>query len=137
MGEAVLSALLTVLIFIVMGRDVLHARLCSLRSDLMIIVGITLGVSATVWVGFFALLASEFGDWLRKKKEASPYAVALASPIFADLLGFLILLFAACATSSFLLTLTVFVLTYDLVNFITMIRNVIGLIGLWQDHAMG
>jgi len=132
LGEIVLACLLTVLGFLIVGQNDLQARLCSLRGDLMIIVGIALGISATVWVGFFALLASEFGGWLRKRNETSPYAVALASPIFVDLLGFLVLLFAGCSASSLLVRSTVIVLIYDLINVVTMIRNVIGLIALWE-----
>ena len=132
LGEIVLASLLTVLVFIVVAQNDLQARLCCIRGDLMLIVGIALGISATVWVGFFALLASEFGAWLRKRNATSPYAVGLASPIFADLLGFLVLLFAGCSASSLLLRSTVFVLIYDLINVVTMIRNVIGLIVLWE-----
>ena len=132
LGEAVLTCLLSVLVFLVVSQNILRVRLCSLRGDLMLIVGIALGLSATVWVGFFALLGSEFGAWLRKKSESSPYAVALASPILADLLGLLVLLFAGCSASFFLLCSTVFILIYDLMNVVTMIRNVIGLIVLWE-----
>ncbi|MGA8151805.1 MAG: hypothetical protein WB952_12705 [Terriglobales bacterium] len=131
-GELILALLVSVLLFSFAPRAVLHEHLCSLRTDLMLILGIALGIGATVWVGFFALLGGEFGAWLRKKNEASHYSLALAAPIFSYLLGFLLLLFTACLESSWLTRMNVLVLTYDLINFITMIRNVNGVVRLWQ-----
>lgn len=131
-GEAVLAGLVSALLFAIAGHDVLHERLCNLRSDLMLGVGVALGISATIWVGFFALLSSEFGAWLRQKNEAVSYSWALATPILAYLLGLLILMFTACSVSLSLLELNVFVLIYDLINCLTTIRNVNGLVGLWQ-----
>jgi hypothetical protein len=131
-GEIVLACLVSGLLFAIVGHDVLHNRLCSFRSDLMLSVGAGLGISATIWVSFFAVLPTEFGAWLRKKDEAVPYSWALATPILSYLLGLLSLLFTACSESVVLLQLNVFVLSYDLINFVTLIRNVNGLIGLWQ-----
>ena len=98
----------------------------------MLIVGIASGISTAVWVGFLALLSSEFGSWLRKKNEAVSYSRALATPILGYLLGLLFLLFVGCSQSALYLKLSVVVLTYDLINCVTMIRNVNGLVGLWQ-----
>ena len=131
-GELVLAVLVSVLLFVAAQQGVLQSQLCRLRNDLMLIVGIALGISATVWVGFLALLSSEFGVWLRKKNEAFSYSRALAVPLFGDLVGILLLLLAACSESLWLVKMNVFILIYDLINFVTLIRNVNGLVRLWQ-----
>lgn len=132
LGEAILAILASVLLFLIFGRVELHDRLCGLRSDLMTAVGIALGVSATVWVGFFAMLSSEFGKWLRVENQSFSYSRALAAPIFANLVGLLLLVFSACSDSLPSLVIGVVVLVYDLINFVTMVRNVNGLVGLWE-----
>jgi hypothetical protein len=131
-GEIVLAFLISGLLFAAVGGGVMHERLCNLRGDLILIVGVAAGISTTVWAGFLALLSNEFGAWLRKKNEAVWYSRAFATPIFGYLLGLLILLFAGCSQSGLYLRLNVLVLTYDLINCVTMIRNVNGLIALWQ-----
>lgn len=110
----------------------LHERLCSLRADLIVIAGGALAISVAVWGIFLAMLNSDFGAWLRQRNQASAYSRALATPIFGDLLGILLLLFSACSESRTLVKLNVFVLTYDLINLVTMVRNMNGLVGLWQ-----
>lgn len=132
LGELILALLLAVLTFVLAGVPIVAQRTCALRGDLMLAVGGVLSLSATVWVGFFALLVSKFGSWLRSRGQASAYAKALATPILADLIGFILLLLLTCPPSTVMIRLVLFVLFYDLINVVTMIRNVIGLISLWE-----
>ena len=130
--EVILASLSCWLVFILQDEEKLRVHLCGLRPDLMVIVGGALATAVAVWAILVGILTSDFGTWLRKKGEAAAYSRGLAVPIFAYLLGLLFLVFEGCPKTIPMLVLLVFVLLYGLINFITMIRNVNGLIRLWQ-----
>jgi hypothetical protein len=130
--EVILASLLCWLLFRFVGQETLRIRLCALRSDLLLIFGVALAAAIAVWAIFVDILRGEFGAWLRKKGEARAYSTGLTAPVFVYLAGLLVLLFEECPKTLSALILTVFVLLYGLINFVTMIRNVNGLVGLWQ-----
>ena len=130
--EIILASLSCWAVFILVGQDTVCTRLCSLRPELLGIVGGALAAAVGVWAILFDILRGEFGAWLREKEEASAYSAGLATPIFVFLLGLLVLLFDDCPEKLFASALAVFVLMYGLINFVTMIRNVSGLVRLWQ-----
>jgi hypothetical protein len=100
--------------------------------DLILTFGVAIAISVAVWGIFLTVLTSEFGAWLRKRGEADHYARALAIPIFIDLLALLWLLFMIPANSVTTLVASIFLLVYGLINFITMIRNINGVVRLGQ-----
>jgi hypothetical protein len=130
--ELLLAALLSLLAFLLFGRETLHKNLCSLRGDLTVSFEVLLGTAVAVWVGFLAMLATSFGRWLRRKKEAYAYAVGLAAPAFIYFFALMVLVFTICSEGRAFVVLNVCILIYGLINFITMIRNINGLVGLWQ-----
>jgi len=127
-----LAALITFLLFRVLQGDRIHAALCGVRSDLLLGLGVLLGITAAVWAVLLGMLATEFGRWLRQKGEALPYTTALAAPIFVSSFAFMMVMLAGCSDSRYVLYLDTFALVYVLINLVTMVRNVIGLVGLWQ-----
>jgi hypothetical protein len=78
------------------------------------------------------MLATAFGRWLRRKKEAYAYSVALAVPALIYFSALMVLVFTICSESRHWVVLNVFILIYGLINFVTMIRNINGLVRLWQ-----
>ncbi len=130
--ELLLAALLSFLAFLLFGREALHKNLCSLRGDLIVGFEVLLATGVTVWIGFLAMLATGFGRWLRRKKEAYAYAVALAAPALIYFSALMVLVFTICSEGRYWVVLNVFILIYGLINFITMIRNINGLVRLWQ-----
>jgi len=133
LGELVLSVLSTWLVLRFFDAAAVQERLCVLRPDLLLAVGIGLAAAVAVWAIFAGILAGDFGVWLREKGEASAYSRALATPIFAYLLILVFLLFAGCPKAPLSTNFAVLLLLYALINFVTMIRNVNGLVLLWQD----
>ncbi len=132
LGEWVLVGLVTALLFFVFGTDIVRKGLCDRRSDLMLSLGIAVGVTAAIWGVFFAVLATEFGAWLRKRDQASSYSRGLATPIFASLAAFAVLLFTPSSPSKPLVVADTVLLLYAAVNLVTLVRNVNGLVRLWQ-----
>ena len=106
--------------------------MCGLRSDLLVGLGVLLAINAAVWAVLLAILSTDFGKWLRKRGEALAYTTALAAPIFISSFAFLVVMFEACSKTRFAPYLATFVLVYALINLVTMVRNVVGLVGLWQ-----
>ncbi|PYV69921.1 MAG: hypothetical protein DMG96_32685 [Acidobacteria bacterium] len=131
-GELILAGLFCVLVLVWFDLRDLLRTLCKLRTDLLTGIGVALGISVAIWVGLLTILSSEFGTWLRKKGEASAYSRALATPVLAYVLTFLLLLFTGCGDSRYVLVLNMFATIYGLINLVTMIRNVQGVVGLWQ-----
>jgi len=136
-GEVLLGGLITFLLFRFLGEGRIREALCNLRPDLLVGVGVLLGISAGVWAGLLAILATDFGKWLRQMGEALAYTTALAAPIFISTLAFLTIMFEACSKNRYARYLSTFVLVYSLINLVTMIRNIIGLVGLWQLKDQG
>lgn len=131
-GELILAGLCCALLLSYFSVRDLHHTLCKLRPDLLAGVGVALGLSAVIWAGTLTMQASEFGAWLRKRGEASAYSRALATPVLIYVFVFLLLLVSACSDYSYVVAFIVFALIYGLINLVTMIRNVQGLVSLWQ-----
>ena len=102
------------------------------RVDLGIASGIAMDWSGTLHP-FIAVLCTEFGTKLRLKGEAVPYVVAFGAPVLIFLLTFLVLIFIAKGVPWWYLRITSILLIYSCLNCFTVIKNMIGVISLWQD----
>lgn len=132
LGELILATLSCVLFRLHYSTADLLELLCRLRSDLLVGVAAAMALSCGVWIGLLAIFASDFGAWLRKRGEASVYSRALATPVVLYMAVFAITMFAPCRNSPYSAFLNLFGLVYGAINFITIVRNVQGLIDLWQ-----
>ncbi len=100
-----------------------------------------IGVSTAVWLGFLAMLAVPFGKELRRRRAAAIYSSALAFPIFVFLILVIVLMFLPDAKEKrqwqawdLLMPQIACLLTlYAVINSITIVRNVLGLVRLWED----
>lgn len=130
--EVILALLTCCFLLIFISGESLASHLCGLRSDLMGITGGALAAAIAVWAIFIDILRGEFGAWLRRKGEASAYSTALSFPVFVYLICLLVLLLADCPMRARVSELASFLLLYGLINFVTMVRNINGLVRLWQ-----
>jgi hypothetical protein len=86
-----------------------------------------------LFAAFIAVLCTEFGTKLRLKGEAVPHVVAFGAPVLIFLLTFLALIFIAKGVPWWYLRIISILLIYSCLNCFTVIKNMIGVISLWQD----
>lgn len=131
--EVVASGLVCLLLLIRIGGAAITKWQITKRSDLLILAGIAMGASAAVFAAYFGILPTEFGKRLRLHKAAAEYSAAFAFPMLL-LAGTMVALAFLDDESGIAYSIFVmFLLCYSILNFMTMVRNVVGLVRLWQD----
>jgi hypothetical protein len=131
--EVIAAGLVCLFLLIWLGEQAIAKWQVEKRTDLLTFVGAAAAASAAVFAAYFGILSTDFGRKLRIHGVAAEYASAFAFP--------LIMLTIAAATLEFLtkdsgvaLSDTVtFLLCYSCLNCITMVRNVLGVVRLWQE----
>jgi hypothetical protein len=132
LGEILASVLLYVALRLWIGEKEIGNFIIAVKADLIVIGAAGMGLAATVWVGFWNMLSSEFGRELRIRGQAAAYSRAFS----IALLAYFLLLAEQPLLSlkrNSVLQLTTVLSIYCLLNFITLIRNVHALVRLWQD----
>lgn len=132
LGEIVLAVLCCALVLSLFTLEEVHAVLCKLRGDLLVGVITAWALSAAIWIGMIAILASDFGKWLRRRGEAAAYSRALATPVIVYALVVALLIGGACSENRFMIEAKLLALAYSAINLVTIVRNVHGLVVLWQ-----
>jgi hypothetical protein len=139
--ELVAAYLLYLLVSLVFGALESESFICRTSSVWATACGIAVGVAATVWVAFFSVLGTPFGSELRSRGAASVYSTALAAPIFVFFVATVLfmLLPTSCTGGTGdkigyhrLAQISIFLGVYSVINFVTLVRNVIQLIKLWE-----
>lgn len=131
--EVVAASLICVLLWLTAGADRMRQWQIEKKSDLLVSIGIAVGVSAAIFAAYFGLLSTNFGRRLRKHNAAAEYATAFAYPMLLLVLAAVVLECLGTDAGPTLSRAATFLLIYSCVNCVTMIRNVIGLVRLWQD----
>ena len=131
--EIIASGLFCLILWLTIGADRLREWQIENRSDLLVSIGIAVAVSAAIFAAYFALLSTNFGRRLRMHKAAAEYAAAFAYPMFLFFLAAIVVEWLGKKPGLVLSRFTTLVLCYSCLNCVTMIRNVIGLVRLWQD----
>ena len=131
--ETVCAIVLCAIIWLTIGADEVAAWQIQKRPDLLVSIGIGAAVSGTIFAAYFALLSTEFGRKLRVHGVAVEYAAAFAFPMALLVMVAGTLEFSDKNTNLLLSRFITFLLCYSCVNCVTMIKNVIGLVHLWQD----
>jgi len=90
-------------------------------------------IATVLWGVYLAFLTTEFGAKLREFRVASVYSFALSFPILVFAMTGLSSLFIEGSNSGFLLQAICLLLLYALINFVTLVRNLHGLVTVWQD----
>jgi hypothetical protein len=132
-GEIVAAILIHLALVLFFGVNQVSGWVFEKRVDLGIAAGIAIGLGVALFAAFIAVLCTEFGTKLRMKGEAVPYVVAFGAPILIFLLTFLSLIFVAKDVRSWYLRITSILLIYSCLNCFTVVKNMIGVISLWQD----
>jgi len=107
-------------------KDHHQAELTNLLLGSVAATGIT-------FAAFFAVLTTDFGLVLRRAGEAKFYSVAFGFPLLLFFMTFVGLTFGNSEWGWVYNELIVFLLIYSGINIVTMVKNVTGLVGLWQD----
>lgn len=132
-GELILSLLLLIALNLLLSLDVMTSWLARSQASLVNLLGVCASATGIAFGAYFALLATDFGLRLRRAGEARTYTVALGLPliVFSTTLALVSL---GSATWGVLYDETVlFLLLYSSINLITMVKNVVDLVGMWQD----
>ena len=132
-GEFIAAALLSMALFLLIGPPVVSGWVFARKQDLMVLTITAAGVSGVIFAAFFAVLSSEFGKKLRLKNVATLYATAFAFPLLVFLGASASMGAVSKGTDTILLKIATFMLVYSLLNCYTMVKNVIGLVKLWQN----
>jgi hypothetical protein len=132
-GEPIAAALLLLLFNLLVGPQVMLVWLGHQQTNLTTLLIVGAAAAGVIFAAFFAVLTTDFGARLRRVGEAKAYIIAFAFPLslFVVTLGLVTL--GNLAWGSLYMQVCVFLLLYSTINLITMLRNIIGLGGLWQD----
>jgi hypothetical protein len=133
LGEAVASALLLVASNQFVGLQRMTVWLAHQQSSLVNLLIVSAAATGITFGAFIAVLTTEFGLALRRTGEAKGYVTALGFPLllFVSTLGVITL--GNSELGWLYNQVAIFLLIYSGLNLVTTVRNVIKLVGLWQD----
>ncbi len=132
LSELILSSLVCVLLWITSGPSVIGAMIFEKRVELIALTGGAATLAGVVFAAYIALLQTDFGKRIRLQGASLEYAHAIAFPFLLLFLTTVVLSLWGNRTSISQSRAMTFVLVYCGVNFVTMIRNVLGLVKLWE-----
>lgn len=135
--EPVGAALICTIIWLTIGAEEVRVWQLEKKADILAAIAIAAGVSAAIFAAYFALLSTDFGRKIRMQGAAAEYASAFAFPMILFLISAGALEFLRPNPNLTFSRFVTFLLCYCFVNCVTMIRNVIGLVRLWQDVDRG
>ncbi len=130
-GEIILAILVYFLLRLIYGPTEFAQFYADRHSDEAVTVGVVLAVCVAICGGFWGLLTTEFGKWLRTTNNATAYSRAFVFPVLLSLINLTLLVIVGAdkAAADFATIL----LLYNLINVLTMLFNLHGLVKLWQD----
>ena len=131
--EIILSTAILDLLNQLKGTEVLRGWLVHKRTDLINLLVVAAAATAVTFGAFFAVLTTEFGLRLRQFGEAKAYSTALGYPLLLFVVTLALLTLGPAGEGTKYDDFLIFLLIYSAVNLFTMIKNVIGLVSLWQD----
>jgi hypothetical protein len=131
--EVIASALVFVLILVIFGFDAPAHWVYAHRSDLSIAMSVVAGIGGAILAAFVGILGTDFGAKLRISGEAKAYTAAFGFPILGFLIALVSLLFISQDQDGWALRIASLLLIYSLINCYTMIKNILGLVGVWQQ----
>jgi len=131
--EVIAAGLICLLLWLWLGEQAIAKWQVEKRTDLLVFTGVALGLSAAVFAAFFGILATDFGKKLRIRGVAVEYASAFAFPLILLIMTAATLEFLANDSGSALSRAVTFALCYSCLNCVTMVRNVLGVVRLWQE----
>jgi hypothetical protein len=135
MGEIVLSALILAILWLWPGSAKVADWQIENRGDLLVFAFTAAALAGALFAAFLGMLGTDFGEKLRKHKAAAEYATAIAYPIILFLATSVILEVSGGKRHIEAQRIVTFFLLYSVINCVTLVRNLIGLVGLWQDSA--
>jgi hypothetical protein len=135
--EAVSAALFSAVFWLTIGVEKIRAWQVDKKPDLLVSVGIAIAASATIFAAYFALLSTDFGRKLRMHGVAAEYTAAFAFPMILFMISAGTFEFVDDNPGRTFSRFVTFLLCYSCVNCLTMVRNVIELVRLWQDIDRG
>lgn len=133
LGEVGASCLLLIALNRLIGIREMTAWLYRQQSPLANLLIVAAAATAITFGAFFAVLTTDFGLALRRVGEAKQYATAIGYPLILFALTLSLLSLRNSGWGWFYSQLVLFFLIYSALNLVTMIKNVIGLVELWQD----
>jgi hypothetical protein len=116
-----------------LGEQAISSWQIEKRTDLLAFTGVATAVSAAVFAAYFAVLSTAFGKELRIRRVAVEYATAFAFPMCLLAVTSASLEFLSKESGPTLSHAVTFLLCYSCVNCVTMVKNVLGIVRLWQE----
>uniref|UniRef100_A0A7V4XT60 Uncharacterized protein n=1 Tax=Acidobacterium capsulatum TaxID=33075 RepID=A0A7V4XT60_9BACT len=130
--ELIAAVLIQIVFTMLLGRSFIFHWIVRDKADVLDLVGLAFALNIAVFAAFLAILATEFGKSLRREKAATEYATAFAFPMFPTVTAAIAVLITAQERSAFASEIAVFALIYAALNCITIVKNVLGVVHLWQ-----
>jgi hypothetical protein len=131
--EILLAGLISALAIKLLELSAIRSALHEYREELSLSLLAVFGASAAIWAAFLAVLGTDFGKKLRMHGQATAYSVGLAFPMFTSIVASLVVPLHTTQSTGFRTAIALYMLTYASITFLNLVRNVIGLIRLWQE----
>ena len=131
--ELLAALLLCAILFMCFRTNQVLAWLLRRKSDALVLAGIAAGTSGIIFGAYFNVLSTDFGRRLRLANAAVEYAIAFAVPLVGFFATVVALIVLSERSDGVLVKALIFLLVYSCINCYTMVRNVIDLVGVWQD----
>lgn len=134
--ELIAAGLICVVLWIWLGGNAVAQWQIEKRTDLLTFTGCATALAGVIFAAYFSVLSTGFGRKLRLHKVAREYAMAFAFPLALFAATTITLVFLdKSAKANFSRSVT-FLLCYSCINCITMVRNVLAIVGVWQDSEV-
>jgi len=134
LGELLAAFLLLVGFNLLIGEEKMSGWLALRAAGLTNLLLFGAAATAVPFGAFFAILATDFGAAMRRARAAKDYVVAFAFPLLLFATTLALVSLGSTAWGSLYVECCVFLLTYSAINLFTMVKNVVDLVGLWQDY---
>lgn len=132
-AELIAAALICVFIWILLGGEQIAVWQIDKKVELLAFMGVTASISGAIFAAYFAVLSTELGQMLRTKGIAVEYVSAFAFPLLLFLATAAMLTFISKDSGKAFSWIITYLLCYSCINCVTTIKNVLGIVRLWQD----
>ena len=129
-SEVVAAIFVYALLSLTMGQAALTQWVPDRKTDVINMLGLLLVATGFCFAAFIAVLCVDFGAKLRKFGQAKLYAAAFATPPIALIVTIIVFEFVSRDTTLSKIALVLAI--YCVLSTITMFKNIIDLVGLWQ-----
>ena len=132
LAELLPACILALALYLICGNEAVVNWLLEWKADLLKGLELAFTLSGVIFGAFIAVLCTDFGKQLRIAGAANDYTLGLAWPILANGTAMFTLM-GTTPGKSWVSKLTLFFLIYAVLNCVNMVRNVVGLVRIWQD----